>query len=1042
MIAAAILLEILAGYAAAGEVPNLALSAQGARARSWRPDAVVLAGHEPGKANDGSFRSYWLASPESLPADLGLEWPEPRKLSSVIVRYVDGRMARGPVVARTQSWARLQYWEAGAWKDLDAEVVWHETASARYSFSPVTSTRLRLLFTEPPDPEFRRSPERLGIAVAELEAYREAPFHLVATPPTLVAARPRGTSYNEPPTGDSPFDIAGPLILEPKQTRVFSDRLEPTLIVAESRWARQPCVVERKGQEVRLRNGFLEVSISGSGTFRETRIANLVTGEAVPASESQAFLIRTSEHKYGPAEFQVKALDTGRSNEQICRVRIDLTSANWDVSVHYELRRQDHFFHKWLTLTNKTASTALVQDVTVADLGLPDPLDLMAGQELTYPVSRLKQGGFFSCLETIYWDHRGDALTYYPGAEVAPSRSLETVKAVVGVYRNTGERWLGWDRGVREWVIEYHAQVSPIGEQWPDVYTEAWSGDVGLKLFQEQPAVMERFLGNAQKLGVRFMDLLEPIHQAFDAPAGDIQRLMDLAGRFGLRPGFWIDFGSNRVALPHICKLSRESEAYFQKILEMTGRYKPGAMHWGDFLAVYPCNEAGHGHLPGKYSIHAQGQRIIELARQLREASPGLMLGADGGFTNPQYVRLEDSRAHGTFFGGYAGDHWPTVAPDIHLARLYAEMNRVWVYGSHAVFLRPWFRNLNMVNHFGKDSRNHDRAGFRYNLLSALAMAPQVTVDVSLNVPESEFPFARRWLEWARANKDYFKQGYKLFDRSHHFMDTWQSDADALSGFAHIRGDRGYVFLMNPSPVAQVAELDIALDTPPSTQLVVEEVFPGGMALRGPAGGFYAQGGKLRITVPGKQVRIVWIVPASESKRLPDQPEDVRVAGSDRYVGAWTATRSNAESATLRSQFRYPADAGRYLSDSAPESEWSAEPWAHDKAYLVLLLKDESRELINHWVPEKAGLVRRNDGRDGSEPIAVSINGSSRKVHAFLTRRNQMKGLTRCYFLDLGTETKPGETNSVEVTLPVVTGLVFMGAYLDLPDQMDVEKKP
>jgi hypothetical protein len=248
----------------AASVRNLALHGMGAHARSWLPGAAIIPGHVPGQANDGSFRSYWLARPENLPADLGLEWKQPQELSSVIVRYTDGRMARGPVVARTQDWVRLQRWEAGTWKDIEAEVLWQETASARYIFAPVLTSRIRLLFTESSDPEFRRGPDRLPIAVAELEAYKQAPFRVVSSGGRLVrfARQDHQAGYNEPPTRDVPYDIAGPLVVEPKQTRVFSDRLAPTLVVAESRWAKQPCAIVRTGTGVRLRNGFLELNIS------------------------------------------------------------------------------------------------------------------------------------------------------------------------------------------------------------------------------------------------------------------------------------------------------------------------------------------------------------------------------------------------------------------------------------------------------------------------------------------------------------------------------------------------------------------------------------------------------------------------------------------------------------------------------------------------------------------------------------------------------------------------------------------------------------
>jgi len=1027
---------------------NLALAALGASARSWEPGVTVVPEHEPSKVNDGSVLSYWAVRDADLPADIGVEWRDAHQISSIVVRYFDGRMVRGPVMARTQEWARLQYWDQNEWHDIRAQVVGQETSSVRYAFDPVKTTRVRLLFSEPPDPESRRLPERLGIYVCELEAYAEASYTIVNPAPRLVSVRERhdNTHYNEW-SSDNPYDRAGPLVIEAKPTRIVTDILSSNLIVAESQWSKTACTIAkpRKGITV-IANGFMQLEVSTASGVKESLLRNLLTGESSTTADSRPFLIQTSKGELSSANVTVVGEDMAGSGPEVSHLRVDLRAGSVDLSVNYELRRQDHFYHKWLTIRNKGDSDLRVLDVTVSSLGLRRLLDLFAGPELTYPVSRLAKGGFFECLETVYWDHKGDAMTYYPGINLKVGEMIASDKAVVGVYRNRGEWLEGFDRGVRDWVIEYHTQVTPLQKDFPDIYLEGWSAKIGIEELQKNPEWTERFFSTAHKLGIRYMDTYEPTTVALSMPSDLAKRWVDLANKYSIATGWWVDFGSRfgwgfmpPYWQSYLCKLSPESEAYFQQTVALVRKYDLRGFHWADFWTVWPCDTTEQGHLPGKYSIYAQGRRMIQFAQQMHEAAPGLMLGADSGLDNPQYGRYADSRHHG---GGH--DAEAAVEPDIHLDRLYADLNRAHLYGlAHENLLRPWYHVLNCVNHYGMETHLHDRAGYRYALLSALALAGQLTFnDAPDYVPESEIQFTRHWENWAKTNKDYLTQNDKLFERSVHFDDMVQGDSESLTGYSHMRGDRGFVFLINPGVVEQIGELTLSLDAPNNTRFVVDEVYPGGISLGGPSDGMYTQGGTLRVTVPGKQVRILWIAPDSAGGiRNSFQSEDARVTESRRYISNWAVSNSGPDTATLGASFEFPKKDGEYLANSTSESAWSLDPWAYDKAYLVLLLKDETVEQNNQWVSDH--LITRKETPPAGEldasplqSLTAIVNGVPKILYPFKTRRNQRRDKTRCYFASLDNETKSGSSNQVSITLPIERGLVFSGAYLDLPDQM------
>lgn len=155
----------------------------------------------------------------------------------------------------------------------------------------------------------------------------------------------------------------------------------------------------------------------------------------------------------------------------------------------------------------------------------------------------------------------------------------------------------------------------------------------------------------------------------------------------------------------------------------------------------------------------------------------------------------------------------------------------------------------------------------------------------------------------------------------------------SLTGYSHIRKDRGYVFLINPDAIEHIAELTLELDAPQPAKFQVEELYPGGMALEGPEGGLYPHGGKLKVTVPAKQMRILWICPSLVGKSPSNlQAENARTGAWRRYIGDWSVSKKASTAATLRAEFQFPSDGKAYLSRDAPEADVRKEPWNQGKA--------------------------------------------------------------------------------------------------------------
>ena len=987
---------------------NIALAGNGGVANSWSAKTIIP-NHEPWRANDGYIQSYWIGRFEDIPVDIGIEWREEREISVVAIRYLDARLAPDYIGSRLQKWTSLQYWNGSKWQDIEYSLMGGGTNVHWYIFNKVITTKIRVVYHTPfvftgrtfemgnwylePNLPLNLVP---GIYVCELEAYPELPVRQIEQ-----------------------------LMVEPETTKVFKDKLIPTLMVSETKWAEEKCTVQQNGEYIRLENGFIGLHLKIKPYLKEMRLENKVCGIKEELNNSMAFKLLVDEEELLPEDFKVDEVDIDNI-EDGRRIRIILNNRRLKTSVIYQLKQKDHFYHKWLIIENKTDRNVTIKDIVLSSQGLPNIIYLPSPEDLSYPVSQLGNGGFFSCIEFPYWEHKLDTLIYYPGIRLEKGKSYETEKAVVGVYKNRNEMVMYMDLGIREWVVEYHAHVSPIGEEWPERYHEGWDAYFRIKAVDSQPRWVESYVERMGKLGIKFSDGYEPVHQAMEMPEEVVQRWVRICSKKGARTGSWIDHGSGfnwdgeKAMVPFKCKLSSECQEYFKRVVEFAKKNNYKCMHH-DFFFVYPCDNPNHGHLPGKYSIYPQARALIDFDRKLHEACPGIMTSGDGTFGSAQWTRLLDGRVHGII-----ADHYEIVQPDIHLDRLCAEFSRGYMLAGYFAFLRPWFRMLNCVSHFGQETHLHDRAGFRYSILSAIAMAPQVCFnDIPENIPDEEIKFADKWLTWAARNRDYFKGCSKLFLRHFSHQDVTNNMSEALEGFAHIKRNKGFIFLINPSPQKQIALLDLQLDAKEGERFIIREIYPGRFNLRGPENGYYQRGDEIKLSMPAKNIRILWIEPVGDlQKQVEFKDEDYGLESNERFIEKWDLASKDDESIVLKGKFYLSEKVERYLRSVVRKELWQKNPWAYDKAYGVIILKNDVSDIRYNWI--------RDDLR-----IKVRINGVDKDVVPFKSPRNQRPNLCRCYFFDIAREAKVSQWNEIELTLPKIRqGLTFKGIYIDLPDQI------
>jgi hypothetical protein len=116
--------------------PNVALAAQGAKATAssvWSPE------YTPDKVIDGNAETRWNSARGDVAGSwLAVDFGKPRTISTI--RFTEA--AGGRITSY-----KLQTWDGTQWRDLVTAPKPAERTRVRHRFSPVATSRIRLLVT-------------------------------------------------------------------------------------------------------------------------------------------------------------------------------------------------------------------------------------------------------------------------------------------------------------------------------------------------------------------------------------------------------------------------------------------------------------------------------------------------------------------------------------------------------------------------------------------------------------------------------------------------------------------------------------------------------------------------------------------------------------------------------------------------------------------------------------------------------------------------------------------------------------------------------
>ena len=232
------------------------------------------------------------------------------------------------------------------------------------------------------------------------------------------------------------------------------------------------------------------------------------------------------------------------------------------------------------------------------------------------------------------------------------------------------------------------------------------------------------------------------------------------------------------------------------------------------------CNSTRHEHLPGKYSVEAAYNRLIEIARRAREAEPDITLIWYWGVRSPFFALHGDCIFESGLYMEGAGTSW---FPALHYRdSVSLNLDQSTRFAStippiNKDSLGVWLADNRWGNFMGSERW---REGLIMDLGRGNLLFPQLWGDLSL-LDDRDVEFLASMQAFVKRNESI------LLSRRRTFGDPWNNE---VYGWAYFKGGRGLVFANNVHFASRKLELNLGpafgLDVKPGAALDVVSHFP------------------------------------------------------------------------------------------------------------------------------------------------------------------------------------------------------------------------
>ncbi len=318
----------------------------------------------------------------------------------------------------------------------------------------------------------------------------------------------------------------------------------------------------------------------------------------------------------------------------------------------------------------------------------------------------------------------------------------------------------------------------------------------------------------------------------------------------------------------------------------------------------YYCNSTRHEHLPGKYSVEAMYQRLLDIAASARKLDPDVYVMWYWGVRSPFFALHGDTIFESGLFMEGSGTSWvPTlyyrdsVTLDLDQGTAFAKTIPPINKDSLGVWLADNRWGNFMGNRRWKEALIMDLG--RGNLLF-----PQFWGDIYL-LNEKDVNFLIEMTGLVKKNEPVFLRPRKSFG------DTWKNE---VYGYAYFQGPHGFIFANNVHFASRKVELELGpalgIEAQPDTPLSIVSHFPERRQLVGENGASFKAGERAQVALRPFEVLMLEVMPGETHV----ESITTRTASGPEFedLGVQLPLQAVAPASPMPVQF---ADAERFLKE-------------------------------------------------------------------------------------------------------------------------------